>query len=265
MAVLIVTGGLGFVVLYNIFRLRVWKRDRIERGRLTLQSKIVLVGSAAFLLGGLVLFVVFEWGNTMEGMPFGKRALNGFFCAVTPRTAGFNTVDYSAVSKPSMLLTMFLMFIGASPGSTGGGIKTCTFIVLIMTSWAMIRGSQNVTIFRRTIPTRIVQEAIGILSISILIIVVMTITVTVTEMNTDFGSGPDAPGSLARIVFEVVSAFGTVGLSTGITPALSMLGKIFITITMFIGRIGPLVISLAIAQREIPPAVAYPEEKVMVG
>ena len=209
--------------------------------------------------------MVFEWNSTMAGMPFGRRALNSFFCSVTPRTAGFNTVNYSVLSKPSMLLTMFFMFIGASPGSTGGGIKTCTFIVIIATARAMIRGSQNVTLFRRTIPTKIVQEAIGIISISVLIVIAMTIALSVSEKYTDFGYGPDAPGSLAKIVFEVISAFGTVGLSTGITPLLSTLGRIMVTLTMFIGRIGPLVISLAIAQREVAPAVAYPEEKVMVG
>ncbi len=265
MAILIIAGGLGFIVLYNICRLRMWKKDRIKRGRLNLQSKIVLLGSAIFLLVGFVLFMTFEWRNNFAGMPFGEKALNSFFCSVTPRTAGFSTVDYSAMTKPSMLLTMFLMFIGASPGSTGGGIKTCTFIIIIMTSWAMIRGSQNVTIFKRTIPTKVVQKAIGILSISILIIIVMTITLSITENNSDLGYGPDDAGSLHKIVFEVISAFSTVGLSTGITPLLSVLGKIIVTITMFIGRIGPLVISLAIAQREIPPAVAYPEEKVMVG
>jgi trk system potassium uptake protein TrkH len=160
---------------------------------------------------------------------------------------------------------MFFMFIGASPGSTGGGIKTCTFVVLLVTSWAMIKGKQNVTVFKRTLPAKIVQEAIGILSISILIVIVMTITLAITESRNDFGYTPEALGPLAKIVFEVISAFGTVGLSTGITPQLTVLGRVFVTITMFIGRIGPLVISLAIAQRQVPPAVAYPEEKVMVG
>lgn len=262
---LIIAGGLGFVVIYNLLRLKIWKKDRIERGRLSLHSKVVLTGTCILIFIGFISFLIFEWENTMADMPIGQKLLNSLFCSITPRTAGFNTVDYANISKPSTLITMFLMFIGASPGSTGGGIKTATFVVLLMTSWSMVKGSNSVSLFRRTIPMRVVQESIGILSLSIFVVIIMSVILSITERTSDFGYGTKDIGSLTKIVFEVISAFGTVGLSTGITPLLSNLGKIVITFTMFIGRIGPLVAALAIAQREVPPEVSYPEERLIVG
>ena len=127
MGLLVVCGGLGFLVLYNIKNIKLWERNRIERGRLALQSRIVLVSSGFLLGAGLVLFLLFEWNGTMRGMGVPQKVLNAFFCSVTPRTAGFNSVDYSALSEAGVLLTMFLMFIGASPGSTGGGNQDVYF------------------------------------------------------------------------------------------------------------------------------------------
>jgi trk system potassium uptake protein len=264
-AFLIIIGGIGFLVIYNFLNLRFWKKDRIERGRLSLHTKVVLFGTGILLAVGFFAFLIFEWNGTMKGMPFWQKSLNSFFCSVTPRTAGYNTIDYSQMSKPGILTTMFLMFIGASPASTGGGIKTATFVVLIVTSWSMIKGTNSVSIFRRSIPARIIQETVGVILLSTMVVMIMSVALSITEQYSDFGYGPDDMGSIPKIVFEVISAFGTVGLSTGITPFLSDLGKILLTLTMFIGRIGPLVAALAIGQREIPPEVTYPEERIMVG
>ncbi len=263
MGVLIICGGFGFLVLYNIRNIRFWKKDRIERGRLGLQSKVVLTTTAFLIAVGFLLFLIFEWNRAQAGFSPGKRIMNSFFCAVTPRTAGFNTVDYTQMSKPGLLLSMFLMFIGASPGSTGGGIKTCTFAILLGASIANIRGESNVSLFKRTLPTKIIQEAIGIVSISILIIVIMTIALSISEQNNRF-ENPET-GFITKTAFEVISAFGTVGLSTGITSKLTQVGRLLITVTMFVGRIGPLVIALAIGGREMKPPVLYPEEPIMIG
>ena len=264
-AFLIIIGGIGFLVLYNFLNLRFWKKNRIERGRLTLHTKVVFFGTGILIAVGFFAFLIFEWDATMKGMPLWQKSLNSFFCSVTPRTAGYNTIDYSQMSKPGILTTMFLMFIGASPASTGGGIKTATFVVLIATSWSMIKGKNSVSIFKRSIPSRVIQETIGVVLLSTMVLMFMSVALSITEEYSDFGYGPSDIGSIPKIVFEVISAFGTVGLSTGITPFLSDFGKILLTLTMFIGRIGPLVAALAIAQREIPPEVTYPEERIMVG
>ena len=263
MAGLIVCGGLGFLVLYNIRNFKFWQRDRVERGRLTLQSKVVLVYSGILLGVGLILFLFFEWNNSMGSMPMPTKLLNALFCSVTARTAGFNTVDYSGLSDASVLLTMSLMVIGASPGSTGGGIKTCTLAVLLATSYAIVKGKTNPVLFKRTISVRIVSEAIGVVSLAVMLILVMALALSIVEDgNPEIGER-----FLQKVVFEVVSAFGTVGLSLGATPFLSVLGKLIISATMFVGRLGPVAIAIVIARREAEtqPPVAYPEESVMIG
>ena len=263
MAGLIVCGGLGFLVLYNIRNFKFWQKDRVERGRLTLQSKIVLVYSGVLLGVGLVLFLFFEWSNSMGSMPMPTKLLNALFFSVTARTAGFNTVDYSGLSDASVLLTMSLMVIGASPGSTGGGIKTCTLAVLLATSYAIVKGKTNPVLFKRTISLRIVSEAIGVVSLAVMLILVMALALSIVENgNPEIGER-----FLPKVVFEVVSAFGTVGLSLGATPYLSVLGKLIISATMLAGRLGPVAIAIVIARRETEtqPPVSYPEEQVMIG
>jgi len=263
MAILVVCGGLGFLVLFNIKNLKLWEKNRIERGRLMLQSRIVLVTSGFLLGAGLALFLLFEWSRAMNGMPLPQKLLNALFCSVTPRTAGFNTIDYTTLSDAGILLTMFLMFIGASPGSTGGGIKTCTFAVLLATSWAIIKGSSTTTFFKRTVSDRVVAEAIGVVALAMLVVFISALALLLIESG-----NPNAifeQNFLTKILFEVLSAFGTVGLSLGITPYLSVIGKLIITVTMFVGRLGPLAVALVIARRELQPPIAYPEEPVMIG
>ncbi len=261
MGALVVLGGWGFLVVYNLGNLRFWKKDKLARGRLTLQSRIVL-GSTAVLVGfGFIAFLLTEWSEGMSGQSFPQRMLNSLFCAVTPRTAGFNTINYSEMSSAGLLLSMFLMFVGASPGSTGGGIKTCTFVVLLATSYAIIRGKESVVLLRRTIPNRVVQEAMAVAVISLLFVAVAAVALTVSEGRWEMSG----PRFVAKTTFEAFSAFGTVGLSTGITPSLSLLGKMIVIVTMFVGRIGPLALALIVAGREVRPSVAYPEEAVMIG
>jgi trk/ktr system potassium uptake protein len=263
MSSLVVCGGLGFLVLYNIRGFKFWQKDRVERGRFTLQSKIVLAYSGVLLGAGLILFLFFEWNNSMGAMPMPTKLLNAFFCSVTARTAGFNTVDYSGLSDASVLLTMSLMVIGASPGSTGGGIKTSTLAVLLATSYAIVKGKTSPVLFKRTISLRIVSEAIGVVSLAVMLILVMALALSIVEN----GNPEIADPFLPKVVFEVVSAFGTVGLSLGATPHLSVLGKLIISITMFVGRLGPVAIAIVIARRdtETQSPVAYPEEHVMIG
>jgi trk system potassium uptake protein TrkH len=264
-AVLIILGGLGFIVLYNILNLRFWKKNKLVRGRLTLQSRVVLWATGIFVAAGCVAFLIFEWSTEgMAGQPFLKRLMHSFFCSVTPRTAGFNTIPYREMSRPGLLLTVLLMFIGGSPGSTAGGIKTCTFVVLLATAYAIVRGQRNVVVFKRTIPTRVVQEATAVVLIALLFVFAAAMALSVSERVPEVW--PSAKSGFAlRTTFEVMSAFGTVGLSTGITPHLSLAGKVIITITMFVGRIGPLALALVVAGREAVPSVEYPEEGVMIG
>ena len=264
MAALVICGGWGFLVVYNILNLRLWKKDKVVRGRLSLQSRIVLWATAGLLAVGFIAFLIFEWNRGMAGQPLPRRLLNSFFCAVTPRTAGFNTVPYDRMSGSGLLVSMFLMFIGASPGSTGGGIKTCTFVVLLATSYAIMRGKRDTVLFRRTIPSRVVQEAIAVALISLLFVSLATVALTASERSKEEWTAGGS-GFVARTAFEVFSAFGTVGLSTGITPHLSIAGKIIITLTMFVGRIGPLTLALIVAAREVTPSVEYPEEAIMIG
>lgn len=267
---LIIAGGLGFTVLFNLVTFRVSTLRFLQKfrffqkytrhttpSRLTLQTKIVLITSLALILLGTVFLLLFEYKNpeTIANRGFGEKTLVSYFHSVTSRTAGFDTVGTGLFTNPSLLLMMFLMFIGASPGSTGGGIKTCTFVILLMTIRSFCLGKNNVEMYKRTLPKRLIESAIVIFAMSILLIFTFSLILTILEPAIPF----------ERLLFEVISAFGTVGLSTGITASLSTASKIVIIITMFIGRVGPLTLMLAMAQEETQTAYEYPNENVMVG
>jgi len=258
---LILIGGIGFVVLLDIRKLKFWKSGKqIMFSKISVQTKIVLtVSIALILIGGITIFAL-ENNNVLEGMSVKEKILGSLFQAITPRTAGFNTLPIERFAPPTLLVIIFLMFIGASPGSTGGGIKTCTFGILLATAFAMIKNRDRVWTFKKTIPRPIVREAIAIFIVALVWIFLFTLFLSITEKAT-LGQG----SYFLKILFEVTSAFGTVGLTTGITPLLSTLGKILIIMTMFVGRIGPLTLALAIALREERLLYNYPEEKVMVG
>ena len=261
MIVLIITGGLGFVVLLELPQLRFYFSKRKNRSlRLSLQTKIVFGVSLVLLVLGTLGIFVLEDNTALAGLSFKNKICASFFQSASSRTAGFNTLEINSLSAGGKWCLIFLMFVGASPGSTGGGIKTVTLGVVLVSLGAMLRNRPHVSVFGRRLPREVLNKAIAIFCLALLWVFVFTLLLCVTESNYDHGSNV-----FIKILFEVTSAFGTVGLSTGITPYLSLMGKVLIIITMFVGRIGPLTLALAVALREQAPPLRYPEEKVMVG
>jgi trk system potassium uptake protein TrkH len=260
---LIVVGGLGFLV-----NMELWDQARLRlRGLraplLTLHARLALTVTAALLLGGTVAFLFLEWGNVLRDLPPGERVLAAWFQSVTPRTAGFNTIDYGRVSSDTLFFTIFLMFVGASPGSTGGGIKTTTFGLLVALVVARWRGRGRATIFHRTIPHAVMDRA---LTLTLLAWALVSLAVGVLVATETHGvPAGDAAPSFVALMFEAVSAFGTVGLSTGITASLSGAGKLVLAALMYVGRVGPLTLVLAVGPRQERGRVRYAEENVMVG
>ncbi|QTL98307.1 Trk family potassium uptake protein [Iocasia frigidifontis] len=246
---LIILGGLGFAVLAELYNKRDIKKT-------SLQTKIVITISLILIIVGFISFLALEYNNelTMGNLSFGEKTLSALFLSVTPRTAGFNTIPTGSLKSSTLFLVIVLMFIGASPGSTGGGIKTTTFGVLLITVWSMITGKRDIEIFKRQLENEIIFKALSITILSLMLVVLVTMILTVSE-GMDF----------LPVFFETVSAFGTVGLSTGITSALSSFGRLMITITMFAGRVGPLTLALAFAERKRSGVYHYPKEKIMVG
>jgi len=267
--VLIVLGGIGVAVQRNIFavtkgalgrllkRVSVFKAIEAKRAAgLSLQTKLVLATTGALLLVGFICMALLERGRSMARLGAAELVQAAWFQSVTPRTAGFNTVDFSRVSPATKMLTIFFMFVGGSPGSTAGGIKTTTFAVLCLALVSYLRNRDEVEGFRRTIPAGVVNRAAAVTMFSLALVVLFTILVCVTD---------GARFELDRIAFEVVSAFGTVGLSTGITKELSNAGKILVSAAMFVGRVGPLTIAFAVGRRLRRRDFNYPSENVMVG
>lgn len=245
---LIALGGIGFSVIADVLHKRSIRQ-------LSLHSKLVIFVNLLLWAGGFVLFFLLEYNNpkTLESLSLGGKLWASLFQTVTPRTAGYNTVDIAGMYAATQFLVIILMFIGASPGSTGGGIKTSTFGSLVMAVWSMIKGKRDVEIFHRRLPQEIIYRSLAIATIAGLLVVVMTMILTITE-NADF----------LTILFEVVSAFGTVGLTMGITTELTTVGKLLIALTMFIGRVGPLTLAFALARGK-GSTIRQPEEKIIVG
>ncbi len=256
MASLIIIGGLGFPVIMNLLGRRVLTRQPSgrSRSRWSLHSKIVLVMTATLLVAGTLGFFLLERDGVLAGRPFGEKLLASFFASVTARTAGFNTVRTASLALPTLFLLAALMFVGGSPGGTAGGVKTATFGVVLASIGSMFRGKRSVELFRRRVPEGVVREALVVVAMGILVVGVGVFVLLVVE---DL--------SLSDILFEVVSAFGTVGLSTGVTPMLSPAGKIVLMLIMLTGRIGPLTLALAVGQRGEKPLYDYPEERVVIG
>ena len=261
---LVLLGGIGFVVWYNLTHWYFWRKDRTRRGRLRLQTKIALAMSAILLVIMFLFLLAVEWNNTLEGLTVGEKICRSMFQAITPRTAGFNTMPVDRLNPATLWITIVMMFIGASPGSTGGGIKTCTFAVILASVYRMVTGKRQVVIRNKSIAEHTSTKAISIAVISLAVIFIACTLLLLVETTTCRQyCGNSYMGSL---IFESVSAFGTVGLSVGVTPHLSYLGKIVIILTMYVGRIGPLTLALLIGRKVQPPAVIrYPEESVMVG
>jgi trk system potassium uptake protein TrkH len=260
---LVILGGLGFLV--NL-ELRDQVLARLRRTRppvVTLHTRLALLVTASLLAAGALGFLALEWDNVLRGLPAGERLLASWFASVTPRTAGFNTIDYGRVSADTLFLTIFLMFVGASPGSTGGGIKTTTFGLLFALVVARWRGRGRASVFHRTIPHAVMDRAL-LLALLAWAMVSLSIGLLVATETHGVPFGEAEPRFLA-LMFEAVSAFSTVGLSTGITPSLSAAGKLVLVALMFAGRVGPLTLVLAVGPREERGRFRYAEENVMVG
>jgi trk system potassium uptake protein TrkH len=249
MAVLITLGGLGFAVLDFLWR---GLRDR-ELGRLAVQSRIVLYFSAVLVVVGLVAFLAGEWNASLAGMSGFDKLTNALFQSVTLRTAGFNTVAFSSLQPVTMLWMLAFMFIGASPGGTGGGIKTTTAVVLFAAIPAFLRRRPNVVLGERSITAQVLHQSTSIAVVSVTVVLLGSLLLMASQTM-----------PFEWLLFEAFSAFGTVGLSLGATAGLDSFGKAVIILMMLVGRVGPLAVTLLLA-REDPTRVTYPEARLMVG
>jgi len=245
---LIVFGGIGFPVISEII-------DYPNRKKFSLHARVVFKTTIFLIVLGALLFFFFESSNpfTLKGIPMKEKVLSSLFQSITPRTAGFSTITTGKLKLPTLMFLAFFMFIGASPGGTGGGIKTTTTIVLFETLFQTIKGSSETIMEERTIERSFVRRAFIIFFASSVLVGFSTLVLSITEVF-----------DLSKILFEVFSAFGTVGLSTGITPLLSPIGKLTIMFTMFTGRVGILTILTIITTKKLK-RISLPEEKIMVG
>jgi trk system potassium uptake protein len=250
---LVIIGGLGFYVWKELYSLRSFRQIKL----ISVNSKVCISVTSFLLIFGTILFFIFEFNNpeTMGNMSLKNKLLSSFFASLSPRTAGFNSISIENMSGNSKFLTMIMMFIGGSPGSTAGGLKTTTFALIVMTAVSVIRGREETEIYKRTIRRDLVYKAIVILIIDLLILLISCMILGLTEHGK----------SMESIIFECVSAFGTAGLSLGITSSLSIIGKIVIIILMFFGRLGGLTIILAMTHRKVPRSIKYPEGKILIG
>jgi trk system potassium uptake protein len=246
---LIILGGISFVVVYNIFRSRGLHHSSVD-------TKLVLLISVLLLSAGTLIILGTEYTNpqTLGNMPLSLKILNSFFQSVTARTAGFNVINIGALTVYTLFFSMILMFIGGAAGSTAGGIKVNTIGLIVATIWGTIRGKEHPGAFRREFPIEQIFRAMTLLVLSLGVIVVAFFILSITE---DFHS--------INVLFEAVSAFGTVGLTTGITPSLSLAGKAVIIVLMFIGRLGPLTLTMSLARNKRVSKYRYPADSVRIG
>jgi len=250
---LIIFGGIGFSVLmdmkYNFFQ----KRRPFRF--LSLHSKIVIATTLILIFGGTFIIFILDYSNQLMGMSISEGFLASLFQSVTTRTAGFNTIDISQINYATALFMIVLMFIGASPGSTGGGIKTTTFAVMVLSIISIIKGRDDVEVYKRKLSEKITKEVVALVAISVAILVTLILVLSLSEKGTSF----------IKIAFEAVSAFGTVGLSMGITSNLTSIGKIAIILLMYLGRVGPLTLAFALGEKKLKSAYHYPEGNIGIG
>jgi trk system potassium uptake protein TrkH len=248
-AFLIVFGGLGFLVWLDIL-----SNKRFTR--YSLHTKIVLLFTLALLVVGSIGYFVFEYDRTLQGMPFPQQIANSVFHSVTARTAGFNTLDVGAMSGSGQMLTIVLMFIGGAPGSTAGGIKVTTMFLLLLAVMSYLRGKSDVSVFQRTIPSTVLFRSISIFILGLFFVLCSTFVLLSNQA-----------GNFMQSLLESASAFGTVGLSTGITPSLNVASKAFLIATMIVGRIGTITVIVSILSWQMSSKVKirYPEENIIVG
>lgn len=251
---LIILGGIGFPVIRNLFEMFGRRKKFTRRIRLSVHSRLVLVASASLVASAMVLFFTLEFNRSLTGFAFWEQMLASFFQSVTLRTAGFNTVDIAAMGIPMVLIALLWMFIGASPGSTGGGVKTTTFSLLVLSIVQNMRGQKNVEVAHRSIPTAVIDKAYAVVVLHALLIFLSVFLIALFE---------EFP--IIDIIFECISAAGTVGLSRGITAALSDASKFILVVTMIFGRVGVATILVAFIRKVLTTNYDYPSEHIIVG
>lgn len=254
---LIILGGLGFPVIISLLNARRWWRHGV-RGAwsfIPVHARVVLQTSALLVVTGASAFLLLEWGGALSGQPLDAKVWASLFQSVTLRTAGFNTVDFAAIGTPMLLLCLVFMFIGGSPGGTAGGIKTTTAAVLYLTFRALLRGRSEVEVHGRSLPAQNVYRAAAVTVISLGLLFTLALLLLAAEPHLPFRD----------VLFEAVSAFGTVGLSTGITGQLSGTGRVLVCALMFVGRLGPFTLALAVGAAGARGTFNLPSTKIVVG
>lgn len=242
--------GLGFTVIIELLK---YKTDR----RLSTHTKLVLLMTSILLFGGILFMFALEYNNpeTLGPMSIKNKILNAIFSGVSPRTAGFNSISLDKMTSGGKFLTIILMYIGGSPGSTAGGLKTATFGIIVLTVVSVIKGREDTELFGRRLSKELVYRAFAILMISFSLVVVVTMLLCITQPKEQF----------IDLLYEATSAFATVGLTTGVTQRLNFIGKIIIMITMYFGRVGPLTVALALTNKRKNKGYRYPETKILIG
>ncbi len=261
-ALLVVAGGIGLLALVNLRFYYFWRRDPRARGYLTIQTRLSLIVARLLLLAGTAFTFVADWNGALSTSDLATRLGESVFHATMTRTAGFNTVDVGAMSPATLLGTMALMFVGGAPGSMAGGIKTVTFALLALAAWTALRRRSAIVLWGRSIPEKQASTAILFTLIAGTFLLGATILLLISEQNSASGA---THHHWLGLMFEAVSAFGTVGLSTGVTPLLTAAGKLIIVVLMFGGRVGPLILALYLARPPAFSGVRYPPETLTLG
>jgi trk system potassium uptake protein TrkH len=260
---LIILGGIGFLVIRELLQVGLVRgKKRSQKPKLSLHSKIVLVTSSVLIIYGALLIGWLESGNALAGMPLMEGFWTALFQSVTARTAGFNTIDLNALRAPTLFLVIFLMFVGASPGSAGGGVKTTSLALFFAIFYNRLKGSRHTSLFRRTIPEEAISKALALVLLAIILIGLALFGLMIVQ-SPDLAH--EHPRGFLSYTFEAFSAFGTVGLSVGTTAELTPPGKLIIILLMFAGRVGLLTMAFAIAGRTRRFAPHYAEENIMIG
>ncbi len=252
-SLLVIIGGLGFMVIAEIFRFNKFKKW-------SLNAKVVIVSTLFLLFVGFVFILILEYNNpnTIKDFSFGEKLIASFFASMTPRTAGFNTIDLNSMRHASLVLTMIFMFIGGSPSSTAGGVKTTTIALFFITIISILRGKKDTEAFGRKIPEENVKRAIAVIGIAVTFLTTSIVLLSISETDASF----------FEIVFETLSAYGTVGLSIGLSAKLSFVGKLIISLAMFLGRVGALTLLFAATSKMKKienQMLSYPVEEISIG
>lgn len=245
---LFMLGGIGFTVLIDL-------KNKKHFRELSLHTKLMIVGTAGMNIVAFTIILLLEWNNklTLGSLDIAGKLWGAFFQAVTPRTAGFNSIDIGSMEEASLFFILILMFIGAGSGSTGGGIKLTTFIAMILSVNTFLKGKNEITVFHKTVAFSIVVKALAITVVSTAVVFVGVFLLELTQ-----------PSSFLPILFEVVSAFGTVGLSMGLTTELNSFGELILILVMIVGKLGPLTLAFSLASKKVSK-IRYPEEEILTG